>query len=73
MSLAPEFCSDSCVTALTAIGTSLSGLARRVAVLTPRPGRIAQLLDLGEPPADRLGAAFVDRLRAIAAAAGVPA
>ena len=33
MSLAPVFCSDSDVTALTAIGTSERGLARRVAVM----------------------------------------
>ena len=46
-------------------------LARRVAVLTPRPGRLAHLLELGEPPAARLDEDYMERLRTIAEAGGM--
>ena len=38
MSVAPLFCNDAAETAVTAIGTSDNGLARRVAVMTMVPG-----------------------------------
>ena len=51
MSLAPEFCSCACVTALTAIGTSLSGLARRVAVTTMSPAVVESASEIAGSPA----------------------
>jgi NitT/TauT family transport system ATP-binding protein len=43
-------------------------LARRVVIMSPRPGRIASRHDLGAPPADRLSPAFAARVATLTAA-----
>lgn len=48
--------------------TEAAYLATHVAVLSPRPGRIARLLPLGDPPPNRLAPDYLDRIRTITAA-----
>lgn len=46
-------------------------LATRVVLLSPRPGRVARILDFPEPITDRLDAAYADRVARLTRALGV--
>jgi NitT/TauT family transport system ATP-binding protein len=44
-------------------------LARRAVLMSPRPGRVARVMDFAARPTDRLGAAFTARVAELTAAA----